>query len=242
MMKENILEICAYNYSSALIAQEAGAHRIELCDNISEGGTTPSYGSLKMCREKLNILLYPIIRPRGGHALYNEEEFEVIKKDILLCKEIGCDGVVVGFVTEAGTVDSNRLKYITGLAYPMGVTFHRAFDATPDPFEALEAIIEAGCERILTSGQATTAIDGKEMIAKLVTASDSRIIIMPGAGVRASNILELQETTGATEFHSSANKIVEIQLNYTNEYIQNMGHSYLADKENIQEMIQILNK
>jgi len=239
-MSDYLLEICAYNYSSAIIAKKAGAHRIELCDNMGEGGTTPSYGSLKMVRENVDILLYPIIRPRGGHAFYTEEEFEVMKQDIRLCKELGVDGIVTGFVKTDGRVDAARLKDVIELAYPMGVTFHRAFDATPDPFEAMETIIEAGCERILTSGQKPAAIEGIDMIAELVKAANERIIIMPGAGVRASNLKALKTGTGSREFHSSAHKIVEINLSHTNEYIQNMGHSYIADEENIKEMIKIL--
>lgn len=239
-MSDYILEICAYNYTSCRVAQEAGAQRVELCDNISEGGTTPSYGCLKMVREKLDILLYPIIRLRGGHALYTEEEFEVMQHDIRLCKELGTDGIVVGFVTREGKVDTERLKYIVDLAYPLGVTFHRAFDATPDPFEALEQIIHCGCERILTSGQRTTAVEGKELIARLVEAAGDRIVIMPGAGVRASNLEELKNSTGAKEFHSSAHKIVDLTPAHYNEYIQNLGNPIVTDEENVREMVRIL--
>ncbi len=198
------LEICAFNLSSALIAQESGADRIELCASPEEGGTTPSAGLIRTAREHLRIPLYPIIRPRGGDFLYTDEEFSIMLRDIEYSKQTGCDGVVIGMLLSDGTVDKERIKRLIETAYPLGVTFHRAFDWVANPFEALEDIISLGCERILTSGQRPTATEGASLIDQLVREADDRIVIMPGSGVRASNIVQLAESTGASEFHTSA--------------------------------------
>jgi copper homeostasis protein len=198
------LEICAFNLSSVLIAQRSGADRIELCASPEEGGTTPSAGLIRTARENLKIPLYPIIRPRGGDFLYSDEEFTSMLRDIEYCKQVGCDGVVIGMLLTDGTVDKQRCARLIEAAYPMGVTFHRAFDWAANPFEALEDIISMGCERILTSGQRPTAMEGASLIDQLVREADDRIIIMPGSGVRASSIVQLAESTGAAEFHTSA--------------------------------------
>ena len=137
---------------AVVAAQQAGAHRIELCDNPSEGGTTPSYGFIKAAREKLSIELFVMVRPRGGDFFYSGDEFEIMKEDIKMCRQLGCDGIVIGLLKKDGSVDKKRCRELVVLAYPLGVTFHRAFDRTKDPFRALEDIIETGCERILTSG------------------------------------------------------------------------------------------
>jgi len=134
-----MLEIAVFNIGSALLAVEAGADRLELCENPAEGGTTPSYGTLKMAKEKINIPVFPIIRVRGGDFLYSDDEFAVMKKDIELCKQLGFEGIVIGLLNADGTVDADRTKQLTDLAYPMEVTFHRAFDRAADPLQALEA-------------------------------------------------------------------------------------------------------
>lgn len=198
------LEICAFNLSSALIAQQSGADRIELCASPDEGGTTPSAGLIRTARELLRIPLYPIIRPRGGDFLYSEEEFRVMLRDIEYCKQAGCNGVVTGMLLADGTVDKRRVSQLIDAAYPMGVTFHRAFDWAANPYEAMEDIIQIGCERILTSGQRPTALEGASLIDQLVREADDRIVIMPGSGVRLANIIQLAEATGASEFHTSA--------------------------------------
>lgn len=198
------LEIIGFTIEGCLIAENAGAHRIELCDNPADGGTTASYGFIKAAREKLRIELFPIIRPRGGDFFYSDDEFEIMKTDVKLCKELGCDGVVIGMLTNENKVDKKRCSQLVELAYPLGVTFHRAFDRTSDPFEALEDIMEIGCERILTSGQKQDALEGADLIKQLINKADDRIIIMPGSGVKSDNIVQIAETTGAVEFHSSA--------------------------------------
>ncbi len=209
-----IIEIATSDFSTTKAAVEGGADRIELCDNLADGGTTPSFGMIKKCREAFHIALYPIIRPRGGDFLYNDEEFSIMLQDVKLCKELGCDGVVIGLLHADGTIDVKRSAQLVEAAYPMGVTFHRAFDRCKDPYAALEQIIEMGCERILTSGQKPAAPDGVELIADLNKLADDRIIIMPGSGVRKENIKMLADKTGCTEFHSSlrAKKKGEMQF------------------------------
>lgn len=208
------LEVIAFTIESVLLAQQSGAHRIELCDNPAEGGTTPGYGTIKRAREKTMLQLYPIIRPHGGDFLYSAEAFEVMKSDVRLCKELGCDGVVIGFLQTDGTIDKRRTAALVEIAYPLGVTFHRAFDRVVNPFEALEDVISCGCERILTSGLRPTATEGAETIAQLIRQANDRIIIMPGSGVRADTIGEIAQQTGATEFHSSARKLVSSKMEY----------------------------
>jgi copper homeostasis protein len=198
------LEIACFTIAGILTAQNAGADRIEFCENPYEGGTTPSYGALKILKPLIHIPVFPIIRPRGGDFLYSKEEFEIIKNDILLCRELGYEGVVIGLLNPDGSIDSLRLKNLVDLAYPMEVTFHRAFDRCADPITSLEQIIEAGCHRILTSGQRPTAPEGGKLLKELVQVADGRIIIMPGSGVKSSNIINLFQETGATEFHASA--------------------------------------
>jgi copper homeostasis protein len=231
------LEVIGFNIESCIIAQAAGAHRIELCDNPGEGGTTPSYGFIKTARENLQIELYPIIRPRGGDFLYSDTEFEVMKTDVKICKELGCDGVVIGILNANGTVDKKRCQELVELAYPLGVTFHRAFDRVKDASQALEDIIEIGCERILTSGLVPAALDGAETLAELIKQADERIIIMPGSGVRSDNILELAKRTGAVEFHTSARMNIDSKMNYKNEAMKESLKSVSADVDEIKSII-----
>jgi copper homeostasis protein len=231
------LEVIGFNIESCILAQAAGAHRIELCDNPGEGGTTPSYGFIKAARKKLQIELYPIIRPRGGDFFYSDAEFEAMKDDVKICNELDCDGVVIGMLNADGTVDKNRCKELVALAYPLGVTFHRAFDRVKDATQALEDIIEIGCERILTSGLVPNALDGAETLAALIKQADERIIIMPGSGVRADNIIELAKKTGAVEFHTSARMNIDSKMNYTNEEMKESLKSISADVDEIKTII-----
>src|SRR5690554_3294846 len=210
------LEICANSIHSALAAQHAGAHRVELCENLNEGGTTPSYGTILNTRKHLHIPLFVLIRPRGGDFLYTEEEFEIMKTDIEICKTLKCDGVVVGILTKDGEVDVDRTRELVKLASPMGVTFHRAFDRCNDPFKALELIIETGCERILTSGLKNSAWEATELIKQLVEKAGNRISIMPGAGINSSNISGLKNITKAKEYHTSAKIGRPSLMNYQN--------------------------
>ena len=234
------LETIAFNIESCKHAQKAGAHRIELCDNPGEGGTTPSYGFIKAARKILKIDLFPIIRPRGGDFFYFHEEFEIMKTDIQVCKDLGCDGVVFGILNDDATIDKVRCKILLQLAYPMSVTFHRAFDRVTDPSQALEDVIECGFERILTAGFYPTAMEGTDNLKKLIQVADERIIIMPGSGIRSSNIKQLLESTNAIEFHSSARKFqnsnMKVLNNNMNENLQSVG----IDEAEIKEMLEIL--
>jgi len=208
------IEIATDNYLSTAAAIDGGANRIEVCSALSEGGLTPSNGYLFQCRKDFQVPLFPIIRPRGGDFLYSAEEFEVIKKDVIFCRQHGFEGIVTGFLKPDGTVDKERMTRVIELAFPMQVTFHRAFDRCREPMQALEDIIDAGCHRLLTSGQKKTAPAGSQLIRQLVKAAGNRIIIMPGSGVRAENIAALARDTDAREFHSSLRTTIRSKMRY----------------------------
>jgi copper homeostasis protein len=242
-----MVEICAFSLESCLIAQRAGANRIELCGGMFEGGTTPSAGLIRMATQSIKIPIYVMIRPRGGDFCYSETEFEVMKTDILLAKNLGTNGLVFGILNPDGTVDSGRNKELIELAKPLGVTFHRAFDVSREPFEALESIIECGFERILTSGQKNTAIEGKGLLAELVKKANHRIEIMAGSGVNAQNAVKLWQT-GIDAIHLTGKAITESKMTFrkpdvsmasaaqTNEY-----EIYESDLKKIEAVIQTKN-
>ena len=215
------LEVCANTLTSALAAQDGGAIRVELCDNLGEGGTTPSYGQIKLARKLLHIKLYVLIRPREGDFLYTDTEFEIMKADVQNCIDIGCDGVVIGILNPDGSIDTKRCSELIKMARDkgLGVTFHRAFDMCNDMDKALEEIIAMGCERILTSGGKSTAIEGAHVIAHLIEKAAGRIIIMPGSGVSESTVADLIHYTKAKEIHSSARGPVKSQMQYHNDHI-----------------------
>jgi len=218
-----LLEICAGSVTSCLAAQEGGASRVEFCDNLLEGGTTPSYGAIASARDKLQIALNVIIRPRGGDFLYSDVEFEVMERDILACKKLGVDGVVIGLLTAEGDIDVPRTRRLVELAAPMPVTFHRAFDVARDPFKALEDVIGTGCNRLLTSGQEASAPEGAALIRKLREAAQQRLVIMPGAGVRLNNIAQLVSETGCGEYHTSGRAPFPSGMRYRNERVKMGG-------------------
>ena len=201
-------EICANSVASCIAAQEGGANRVELCAGIPEGGTTPSYGMIRSARECISIALNVIIRPRGGDFLYSEEEINEMLYDIKVAKELGADGLVFGCLLPDGSVDKVNMARLMEAAGDTPVTFHRAFDHSSDPIQALEDIIELGCARILTSGCRPTALEGAGLLAKLVEKAGDRLIIMPGCGVKESNIAEIARLSGAREFHFSAREPV----------------------------------
>jgi copper homeostasis protein len=242
MANKRIFEVCAFNIQSAIIAQKAGAARVELCDNPVEGGTTPSYGTIKLTRQRISILLYPIIRPRSGNYYYNKEEYEIIHHDIKICRELGCDGISVGAQTINSEIDTDMLKRIVEWAGPMGVTCNRAFDCAPDPFKALEDVISCGCERILTSGLKTAAPDASDLLGKLVKQANGRIIIMPGAGVKSTNIRKLADESGAMEFHGSARKIEPNPVTFINREINDYGNVYITDENEVRAIISAIEK
>ena len=227
---EKRIEICANSAQSALMAQKGGAYRVELCAGIPEGGTTPSAGEICVARALLKeTRLNVIIRPRGGDFLYSELEQEIMLRDIELCRSIGVDGVVIGCLTADGDVDMQAMKRLMAAADGLDVTFHRAFDMCRNPEKALEDIISLGCNRVLTSGQAPTALAGIDMLEKLVGQADGRIIIMPGCGVRPDNIRRIADATGATEFHSSARSSIDSGMLYRNPAVS-MGGTVVVDE------------
>jgi copper homeostasis protein len=243
------LEVCANSLTSALAAQEGGAIRVELCDNLNEGGTTPSYGQIKLARKLLNIKLYVLIRPREGDFLYSDIEFEIIKADVQYCIDAGCDGVVIGILKADGSIDKLRCAKLVQMAKKsgLGVTFHRAFDMCADMDQALEDIIELGCERILTSGGKRTAPDGANVIAQLIERAAGRIIIMPGSGVSESTVADLVHITNATEIHSSARSAVKSNMQYHNDRLSLSSNStdelsiMVTDVQKVKDIIGLAN-
>jgi len=239
---KHLLEICVFNIATALAAEKAGADRLELCENYANGGTTPSYGFLKTVREKISIPVFPMIRPRGGDYFHSDEEFEIIKEDVLLCKALGFEGVVFGLLKQDGRIDTDKTKRLTELAYPLEVTFHRAFDRCKDPMQSLEEIIACGCQRILTSGQYPTVMEGKELIKKLIDQANERIIIIPGSGLKSSNVVEIKEYTGAVEFHTSARKIIPSPTQFINEKIKEDFSKDFIDETEIKKIKALINQ
>lgn len=221
-----LIEIATTDFETTRLAVEGGAHRIELCASLSEGGVTPSYGTIRHCRESFSVSLYPIIRPRGGDFLYSDQEFAIMKQDVLLCKSLQCDGVVIGLLQRDGKIDLERTAVLIDLAYPMGVTFHRAFDRCIDPVQALEQLISIGCERVLTSGQQPTAPEGASVIASLQQQANDRIIIMPGSGVRPDNVVALAKQTGCFEFHSSLRASKKTDMHFLHPAFAYSAESY----------------
>ena len=225
-----LIEIATSDFLTTKSAVEGGTDRVELCANLAEGGTTPSYAHIKKCRETFDIALFPIIRPRGGDFLYTKDEFEIMKNDIKLCKELGCEGIVIGLLNMDGTIDMTRTSELIELAYPLEVTFHRAFDRCKDPFAALEELIEIGCQRILTSGQKPTVSEGVDLIAELNKKADDRIIILPGSGVRKDNIKMLAEKTGCIEFHSSLRGKAKSPMQFVHPAFADSAESYFNNE------------
>ena len=243
------LEVCANSAASAVAAQAGGAIRVELCNNLQYGGTTPSHGHIILARKELNIKLYALIRPRSGDFLYTHSEFELMISDIKHCIDLGCDGIVTGILNVDGTVDMARSDKIINLAHRnrLGVTFHRAFDVCANQEKALEDIITLGFERILTSGGKSTAMEGANHIRKLVNQADGRVCIMPGSGINEDNIVDIIRITNVTELHSSASKAVNSNMQHRNEYIM-MGGQYdneyvttETDIEKVKKLIQCAN-
>ena len=241
------LEICCYSVESAIDAEKAGASRIELCDNYSEGGTTPSYASIETAINKLAIPVNVIIRPRGGDFLYSDIEFEIIKQDIIHCKKLGVNGIVIGFLKADGNIDIEKTKEIVKLAKPMEITFHRAFDMCKNPVKALEELKELGITRILSSGAKNTAPEGKDLLEELVKKAQDQIIIMPGSGVNEQTISDLLQKTKAKEYHSSAKTFINSKMNYYNKDISMGGVEAVnefsrvaVDMEKIRKMLDVL--
>ncbi|MBX7172941.1 MAG: hypothetical protein K1X72_18370 [Pyrinomonadaceae bacterium] len=219
MKNKTLVEVCVDSVESALAAQDGGADRVELCDNLMEGGTTPSFGSIEIARKLLNIGLQVIIRPRGSDFLYSDLEFEIMKRDIQICKEIGVDGVVIGILDENGEVDLLRTKELVELARPLSVTFHRAFDVANNADKALEDLIRIGIDRVLTSGQEATAFEGLENITDLVERAGERIIVMACGSLTERNVGKFVEKTKVKEVHLTGFGEIESKMKFRNERV-----------------------
>ena len=216
------IEICLESVESVIAAEQGGADRVEFCSDLFEGGTTPSLGAFKTARKHTTIAMMVMIRPRGGDFCYSDLEFETMREDIRLFKEAGADGVVFGILNPDGTIDTKRSKELIALSRPMQVTFHRAFDMTPNAEEALETLIAMGVDRVLTSGQEASVMEGLPLLKKLVDQGRERIIVMPGAGISERNFAYVHEMVGASEYHVFVPAPVESKMQYR------PGHIYMG--------------
>lgn len=208
-----IIEICAANLESALAAQEGKAHRIELCSALEVGGLTPSAGLVRAAVAALSIPVCVLIRPRAGHFTFQKAEVDLMCDDIRFCREEGAAGVVIGALTDAFDLDIAALQAMKAAAGDMEVICHRAFDFVNNPEQALEQLIELGFHRVLTSGREASVWDGREQVAHYLQLAAGRITVMPGSGVTVNNIVALKAATGATEFHLTAKKTVDLKNN-----------------------------
>ena len=241
-------EICANSAESCVAAQAGGAHRIELCASMPEGGTTPSFGEIRLARKLIDIRLHVIIRPRGGDFLYTPLELDIMEEDIHMARQAGADGVVFGCLTPEGDLDMPAMRRLMKISEGMSVTFHRAFDYVRSPEQVLEHLIDLGVNRVLTSGQQPTAMQGASLLAELVRQAAGRIVIMPGCGVNEWNIAELAACTGASEFHFSARELKESKMLLRNPALS-MGSSDqdeyahpVTTAERVRHTIQALSK
>ncbi|WP_338971908.1 copper homeostasis protein CutC [Fusobacterium nucleatum] len=196
-----IKEACVESFEKALEAQNNGANRIELCENLAVGGTTPSYGTVKVCLEKLDIPIFPMIRARGGNFIYSKDEIEIMKEDIKIFKELGVKGVVLGCLTSNNKIDLELTKELVDLAYPMEVTFHKAIDEIQNPLDYIDDLVNIGIKRILTSGGKATALEGKDLINEMIKKSNGRLKIVVAGKVTKENLNELSNLISANEFH-----------------------------------------
>jgi len=242
------LEICVDTVDSAIIAQESGADRVELCNNLIEGGTTPGPGTIASVRNNLSIPINVIIRPRGGDFLYTDLEYDIMRRDIEYCGELGIDGIVIGILRSSGEIDIERTARLIEFAQPMSATFHRAFDMCREPMKGLEDVIETRADRLLTSGLKEKAFDGIKLLSKLVKRAGNRIIVMPGSGINNSNISAIAKATNATEFHTTARKTIDSEMIFRQSAVSMGGipgipeySRKVADHEMIRNIINSLN-
>lgn len=247
-MMHYTFEICANSAESCVAAQAGGAHRVELCASMPEGGTTPSFGEIRLARKLIDIRLHVIIRPRGGDFLYTPLELDIMAEDIHMARQAGADGVVFGCLTPEGDLDMPAMRRLMKISEGMSVTFHRAFDYVRSPEQVLEHLIDLGVNRVLTSGQQPTAMQGASLLAELVRQAAGRIVIMPGCGVNEWNIAELAACTGASEFHFSARELKESKMLLRNPALS-MGSSDqdeyahpVTTAERVRHTIQALSK
>ncbi|MFN8258975.1 MAG: copper homeostasis protein CutC [Bacteroidales bacterium] len=248
MKKKFLVEVCANSVPSAIAAQKGGANRVELCDNLYEGGTTPSFGTIKFAREALSIKLNVMIRPRGNDFCYSHHEFDIMKADIEMAKKLGADGVVFGILLPNAIIDLERTAELVQLSRPMTVTFHRAFDMTPDLNESLEMLIKLGIDCVLTSGGKNKAHDAIQVLAGLNKQATGRISVMAGSGINEQNILEIEANTGLSAFHVSLRKKIDSLMIYrkTNIFMGGLPEipEYelaVTDENRVKMLVELLN-
>ena len=238
-----VLEICASNYQSALNAQKAGAHRIELCQELAVGGVTPSYGLIKQVIAQLSIPVFVLIRPRSGNFTYTDQEFEIMLKDIQLCKKLNVAGIVSGVLLDDFTIDVTRTRELVALAAPLPFTFHRAFDWVKDPYTSLDQLITIGVKRVLTSGLEDSAQKGLPLLNKLKNHASNKITIIPGGGISYLNAGNFV-TLGFDEIHASATKIVRkktsSKVNMNSVKFLDDEVLYYSDKKLIQKLLKTI--
>lgn len=233
ILKENIImEVCVDSLESAIAAEKGGADRIELCQNLMAGGTTPSLGLIELVKEYIGIDISVMIRPRSGDFCYSNCEMEVMKKDIEVVRKIGIDGIVTGILTYNGEIDVNRMRKLIEIAKPIPITFHRAFDMVKDPFKALDKLVGLGVKRILTSGQENSAVDGIDLISQLVKRANSEIIIMAGGGINSGNVASIIKNTGVNEIHLSGKKRVSSKMEHRNTKVKMGGNIVIPEYDN----------
>lgn len=247
-MQKKHLEICVDSIASCLEAQKGGANRVELCANLVEGGITPDYATIVYAKEKLKIDIMVMIRPRGGDFLYSDLEFSLMKENIQLCKRVGVKGVVLGLLLSEGNVDVERVAQLVKIARPLEVCFHRAVDMTNDYDKAFEDIITCGCNRVLTSGQKNTALEGIKNIANAQKKYGNQIEIMAASGVNAQNVEEIYLQSKINNFHFSAKKLIKSNMIFRQNNVS-MGNKYMdeysivtADASKVKQVRKILDK
>lgn len=211
------LEVCVDSVASAIAAERGGAHAVELCSNLAEGGTTPSAGLIAMVRGRVGIELRVLVRPRVGDFLYSNDEFDVMNRDILLAKQLGANGIAIGILDVDGNVDNARTGALVNLVHPLRVTFHRAFDMTRDPDSALESVVQTGCDRVLTSGAAKSGVKGIEAIRHLVNAAKDRIRVVAAGSIREDNVRRIVARTGVREIHAALQTPEPSLMRYRNQ-------------------------
>lgn len=243
-MEINQLEICADSVQSAINAKKGGAVRIELCQGLGLGGLTPSFAAVHYCVNTLKLRTHVLIRPRSGSFCYNNAEYEIIKQDINICKQLGASAIVTGFLTSDANIDMTRTKEIVKLSSPMEVTFHRAFDLCPNKYSALEKLVDCGCTRVLTSGGAGTAYKGIGVLRRLKEHAENRILIMAGCGISSANAVEIASITSTDELHASCKKRTGEPVKgggIIGREENNYSH-YETDVEEVKSLIKILNQ
>ena len=224
-----VLEVCVDTIDGAVAAQQGGADRIELCASLFEGGITPSAATIEVARHHLTIGINVMIRPRGGDFCYSELEQAVMRRDVEIAKDLGADGVVIGALLPDASIDQDLTADLIRLARPLSVTFHRAFDLTPDPAAALDTLIALGVDRLLTSGQEASALEGSDLIAALVQQAADRIVVMAGGGIHERNIARIVHLTAVPEAHMSGRSLVESPMTARNSRVSMGGALHFPD-------------